>query len=64
MEMHDFKKDIVKMLEEMHAVTVLEYHDKNLLSGDNKSRNEWLQERLLERKENIQSNTKNYEICD
>ena len=33
-------------LEKMYAVELLEYHDKNLLSGDNKSRSEDRQRQL------------------
>ena len=33
-------------LEKMYAVELLEYHDKNHLSGDNKSRSEKRQEQL------------------
>jgi len=40
-------KEIRDALQEMYAVTLLEYHDKNLLSGDNKSRNVYMQETLL-----------------
>ena len=34
-------------LDKLYAVELLEYHDKNLLSGDNKSRSEARQEQLL-----------------
>ena len=34
-------------LGELAGVELLEYHDKNLLSGDNKSRSEWRQETIL-----------------
>ncbi len=40
--MKDLKKKIEWLrseLEQMHAVEVLEYHNKNKLSGDNESRN-------------------------
>ena len=40
-------EEIRDALQEMYAVTLLEYHDKNLLSGDNKSRNVHMQETLL-----------------
>lgn len=33
-------------LEKMYAVELLEYHDKNHLTGDNKSRSETRQEQL------------------
>ena len=33
-------------LEKMYAVELLEYHDKNHLSGDNKTRSETRQEQL------------------
>ena len=42
----EMKKALKCILEELYAVELLEYHDKNLLSGDNKSRNEWRQERM------------------
>lgn len=35
------------MLSTLLAVESLEYHDKNLLSGDNKSRSEWRQEEII-----------------
>ncbi len=42
------KKDYLKAeLEKMYAVALLEYHDKNHLLGDNKSRSETRQEQLL-----------------
>ena len=34
-------------LDKLYAIELLEYHDKNLLSGDNKSRSEARQEHLL-----------------
>ena len=40
------REGIKHILEELYAIELLEYHDKNLLSGDNKSRSEWRQSRL------------------
>jgi len=39
-------KKLFTELNKMYAVELLEYHDKNLLSGDNKSRSEQRQEQL------------------
>lgn len=38
--------DLNAELEKMYAVELLEYHDKNHLSGDNKSRSETRQQQL------------------
>ena len=40
------RKELECILEELYAIELLEYHDKNLLSGDNKTRSEWRQKRL------------------
>ena len=40
------RKELKCILEELYAIELLEYHDKNLLSGDNKTRSEWRQKRL------------------
>jgi hypothetical protein len=45
------------ILEEILAVLLLEYHDKNLLSGDNKTRNEWMRKRVIECIGSLKSNT-------
>ena len=39
-------KELESILAQILAVEVLEYHDKNLLGGSNKSRCEWRQEQL------------------
>lgn len=54
------KKVIHDALEEIYAVLLLEYHDKNLLYGDNKARNEWMRERVL----GCMVMISNYEIKD
>lgn len=40
------RNTLIGILESMYATELLEYYDKNLLSGDNKTRCEWKQERL------------------
>jgi len=42
----DEKESLITIMEEMLAVEKLEYHDKNLLAGDNKTRSEWKQVRI------------------
>ncbi len=46
-EGQSMREHLTEILREIYAVEILEYHDKNLLSGDNKTRSEWRQERLL-----------------
>lgn len=43
----DMKDELNCILQELYGVELLEYYDKNLLSGDNKTRSEWRQKRLL-----------------
>lgn len=40
------REQLRSMINEMLAVETLEYHNKNLLSGDNKTRCEWRQDTL------------------
>lgn len=40
------REKLKEIIEEILSVENLEYHDKNLLSGDNKTRSEWKQKQL------------------
>ena len=45
--MSNIQDSLKAILQEIYGVELLEYRDKNLLSGDNKTRSEWRQKRLL-----------------
>lgn len=40
------REKLKEIIEELLSVENLEYHDKNLLAGDNKTRSEWKQKQL------------------
>lgn len=40
------REKLKEIIEQLLAVESLEYHDKNLLSGDNKTRCEWKQKQF------------------
>jgi hypothetical protein len=47
-------QNCIDTLQILLAVELLEYHDKNLLSGDNKTRSEYLQSELARLLRNMQ----------